>query len=180
MAEALPRVVPDSFRRVIDQFARDRSNPRHRSTVFVISSYPQLAPRSLRLARLGRELTRTARCLTARRFEVGDLARIEALAIGGIAGAVHAEGVMGSWVTATIPHAWSRCGLLIPLDPTRAVDEYDTPAPNACIIHSQSLRARTGSVRVAFQAGRKHAASAATVITRNAAPNASGSRGLVL
>jgi hypothetical protein len=52
-----------------------RSNPRHRSTVFVISSYPQLAPRSLRLARLGRELTRTARCLTARRFEVGDLAR---------------------------------------------------------------------------------------------------------
>ena len=51
-----------------------RSNPRHRSTVFVISSYPQLARRSLRLARLGRELTRTARCLTARRFEVGDLA----------------------------------------------------------------------------------------------------------
>ena len=42
----------------------------------------------------------------------------------------------------------------------------------------QSLSARTGSVRVARQAGRKQAASDAIVITTKADPNASGSRGL--
>jgi len=39
-------------------------------------------------------------------------------------------------------------------------------------------RARIGSVRVARQAGKKHAAVDATVITANAAAKASGSRGL--
>ena len=41
-----------------------------------------------------------------------------------------------------------------------------------------SRRARAGSVRIARQAGRKHAASEAINITSNADPNASGSRGL--
>jgi hypothetical protein len=45
-------------------------------------------------------------------------------------------------------------------------------------ILNQSRKARTGSVRVALHAGKKHAASEATSITANAAPNASGSRGL--
>src|ERR1700737_3307750 len=44
----------------------------------------------------------------------------------------------------------------------------------------QSRRMRAGSVRVARQAGRKQAANAATVMTTNAEPKASGSRGLTL
>src|SRR5580693_9892160 len=44
----------------------------------------------------------------------------------------------------------------------------------------QSRSARAGSVRAARHAGKQHAASAAIVITANAAPNASGSRGLTL
>jgi hypothetical protein len=44
---------------------------------------------------------------------------------------------------------------------------------------SHSARsARIGSVRVARQAGKKHAATDATIITANAAAKASGSRGL--
>ena len=42
----------------------------------------------------------------------------------------------------------------------------------------QPRRARRGSVRVARQAGRTHAARAAIVITTNADPKAIGSRGL--
>jgi hypothetical protein len=45
---------------------------------------------------------------------------------------------------------------------------------------NQFRKALTGSVRVARHAGRKHAASAATVITTSAAAKASGSRGLTL
>jgi hypothetical protein len=44
----------------------------------------------------------------------------------------------------------------------------------------QSRSARIGSVRVARHAGKKHAANDAMAITRNADPNASGSRGLTL
>jgi hypothetical protein len=44
----------------------------------------------------------------------------------------------------------------------------------------QSRSARSGSVRVARLAGRKHAANEAMVITTNAVPYASGSRGLTL
>jgi hypothetical protein len=40
--------------------------------------------------------------------------------------------------------------------------------------------ARTGSIRVARHAGKKHAASATIVMTTKADPNASGSRGLTL
>jgi hypothetical protein len=42
----------------------------------------------------------------------------------------------------------------------------------------QSRSARTGSIRVARQAGRKQAANETIVITRNADPEAHGSRGL--
>jgi len=45
-------------------------------------------------------------------------------------------------------------------------------------VENYSRNARAGSVRVARNAGKKHAASAAIVITAKAAPNASGSRGL--
>jgi hypothetical protein len=45
---------------------------------------------------------------------------------------------------------------------------------------NQSRNARTGSVRVARQAGKKHAANEAIIITTNADPNVSGSRGLTL
>ena len=48
------------------------------------------------------------------------------------------------------------------------------------LIHHCSRRAWTGSIRVARQAGKKHAAKEASVITTNADPNASGSRGLTL
>ncbi len=44
----------------------------------------------------------------------------------------------------------------------------------------QSRSARAGSVRVARHAGKKHAANAAMVMTTNAEPKASGSRGLTL
>src|ERR1700733_5402098 len=49
-----------------------------------------------------------------------------------------------------------------------------TPAKS----ETQSRKARAGSVRVAPQAGQKHAASEATAITTSAEPNAAGSRGL--
>ena len=52
---------------------------------------------------------------------------------------------------------------------------YGEPDPE----YGLELRsARTGSMRAARQAGRKHAASAATVITNTAERNARGSRGL--
>jgi hypothetical protein len=47
-------------------------------------------------------------------------------------------------------------------------------------VENQSRNARAGSVRVARQAGRKHAVNAAIVIIASAAPNASGSCGLTL
>jgi len=45
---------------------------------------------------------------------------------------------------------------------------------------SQTRNARTGSTRVARQAGKKQAINATIVMTTNATPNASGSRGLTL
>src|SRR5713226_8879548 len=50
----------------------------------------------------------------------------------------------------------------------------------AVVAGNQSRNARTGSIRVARQAGKKHAAREAMVITTNADPKASGSRGLTL
>jgi hypothetical protein len=47
-------------------------------------------------------------------------------------------------------------------------------------VENQSRNARAGSVRVARQAGKKHAVNAAIVIIANAAPKASGSCGLTL
>ncbi len=51
---------------------------------------------------------------------------------------------------------------------------------NSLSSKDQSLNTRAGSARVARHPGKKHAASVVTVITTNAAPNASGSRGLTL
>ena len=45
-------------------------------------------------------------------------------------------------------------------------------------LENQPRRARTGSIRVARQAGKKHAAPATMVMITKADPNASGSRGL--
>ncbi len=47
-------------------------------------------------------------------------------------------------------------------------------------MRTQSRNARTGSIRVARQAGRKQAANEMIVMIRNAGPNASGSRGFTL
>ena len=60
-----------------------------------------------------------------------------------------------------------------------------TPEPGAscslCACRSTQVRkARTGSIRVARQAGKKHAISATMIIIRKASPNANGSRGLTL
>ena len=47
-------------------------------------------------------------------------------------------------------------------------------------LESQSRKARARSVRVARQAGKRHAANEAIAITMNADPNATGSRGFTL
>src|SRR5580693_1586365 len=51
---------------------------------------------------------------------------------------------------------------------------------SGAVVENQSRSARAGSVRVARQAGRKHAANEAMVITARADPKASGSYGLTL
>jgi hypothetical protein len=59
----------------------------------------------------------------------------------------------------------------------RGGDDATTAAADAA---DQSRKARAGSVRVARQAGKKHAANEPMVITARAAANAIGSRGLTL
>jgi hypothetical protein len=54
------------------------------------------------------------------------------------------------------------------------------PHRNGIADIDQPLSARSGSVRVARQAGTKQATNDATATTRNADPNAIGSRGLTL
>ena len=73
---------------------------------------------------------------------------------------------------------------LVPLLAAAFVMEWrgrdDAATAAAAETADQSRKARAGSVRVARQAGKKHAANEPMVITARAAANASGSRGLTL
>jgi len=63
---------------------------------------------------------------------------------------------------------------------SRSSDHGDALHAKLHVERSQARSARTGSMRVARQAGRKHATNATSIITIKADTNAIGSRGLTL